>query len=341
LRQAALYGLNWRCRWGFDDDSGSWSKENVRADLFEPYHLNLPDVAPHGGDITEADARRYWFIVDEKNNAIAAFSTEGTIHLPTNDAIKTSQSEHALFSPLISSLVVRHAQPPSAGKVTLGLPAKLSAFTRKERLFLFGFAAGGLETSELHSPSLQLSATFRAALGDVTCRSIPAHAWASVDYHLDWLHAALQWHSGASVPLQPQDLLRTTTRDGASLVAGSQEDTDLVVAWADEEKAHVVLVEAKAYGAWDNKQAASKVARIAAIRAAGGEHVDLRLALCSPRKPEKLATLDWPQWARDHKGKVSWLRLPVPNLRVTTERCDVDGRASTQGTYWHIAGPRT
>lgn len=67
--------------------------------------------------------------------------------------------------------------------------------------------------------------------------------------------------------------------------------------------------------------------------------MDLRFVLCSPTAPQKLDHTAWQTWALTDTGQPHWLTLPVPRLRVATERCDSDGHASAAGERWRIAEP--
>jgi len=93
----------------------------------------------------------------------------------------------------------------------LGLSAMLSAFNRKERLFLLGYASGGLDNLELHAPGLRLSHDFRTNLAAAIDLPVPAHAWADVDYHLSWLHAAVQCTAASPGPANSTTSPRSTT----------------------------------------------------------------------------------------------------------------------------------
>ena len=57
----------------------------------------------------------------------------------------------------------------------------LESFNRKERYFLIRQAVGGFKLSD----------EFRRELGNATGLAIPQDAFAAMDYHLDWLTAAL------------------------------------------------------------------------------------------------------------------------------------------------------
>ncbi|MEI2621675.1 MAG: hypothetical protein V9G09_13170 [Candidatus Nanopelagicales bacterium] len=135
----------------------------------------------------------------------------------------------------------------------------LSKFNRKERFFVAVDAAGG-DHEELHAPSLQLTDAFREKLEAAIGIPVPVHAWASIDYHLNWLHAALQWKANPGLLHEKTIRNDRFAADGLELVLRNQEDIDLIVAWtAPCGGLMVVLVEAKAYGRWTNKQVGHKV----------------------------------------------------------------------------------
>ncbi len=345
LTRSALFGLDWRCLWGIEDTSGPFLPSD-RAYLFDPYIDELADVRFGDGEV-HGSPQKYWFLVDEQEHPLAAFDVDGFIHLADGSARElygqdqrsSQQVADELFTPVIRSQLpeVASGKPLRSG---LGLPAILSAFNRKERLFLFGFAGGGLDEVELHAPGMRLDKDFRIALSRAVGLEVPEHAWSGIDYHLSWLHAALQWHRGAAWPLQQEHFPETLGILGkGGVVTGTQEDCDLVVAWAMGERAVVVLVEAKGYGAWNNAQLMSKLDRLKHIREAAGPDVQVRIVLTSPRPPHKLHVSGWPDWALDEAQSPRWLPLPAPRLRLATQRCDASGVKSSQGEYWRITGP--
>jgi hypothetical protein len=228
------------------------------------------------------------------------------------------------------------AEPQRPG---LGFASALSAFNRQERFFVTTQAGGLLSHGEMHGPSLPLGAAFRRRLGAVLGLDVPARAFAVVDFHLSWLHAALAWWRAEAWPGQVDAWPETSAGVGPAVVYGGQEDIDLLVTWQDENHLHIIAVEAKAYGAWSNSQFASKVARLGAIRSQCIDtEVDLRLVLTSRRRPEKL-TLPTEPWTLDSTGEISWLPLAAPGLRLATMRCDGDARPSANGTEWRLQGP--
>ncbi len=151
----------------------------------------------------------------------------------------------------------------------------------------------------------------------------------------------MQWHRGITWPGQLNDFPPINDPAGEGLITGTQQDADLIVAWADEEQTRVVLIEAKGYSSWDNAQATAKLARIGAIKDAAGSDIDIRFVLTSPRRPEKLNLSGWPTWALTTADRPFWLKMPTPRLRLKTERCDPQGRTTSNDAHWKITGPST
>lgn len=126
---------------------------------------------------------------------------------------------------------------------------QLKRFNRKERFFLVGLALG--------NPDFTLGDVFRSSVENLfeLKAPIPADAFVAMDYHLEWLYAAVR---GAQVG-KPYP-----NADG--FVKGNQEDIDLLIAFNEgEEKTHVVMLEAKGDAAWSNKQMLSKTRRLKAV----------------------------------------------------------------------------
>jgi hypothetical protein len=336
-RTAALFDVDWQIVAGWCDSSGQ-SGSFYRRELYEAFGAAAPSDEAEGPDDV-------WFVVSERLGPLlcvdlAAGTARGLDEMAAGiaDAGTADLTRHFLKPPLVTAL-----RAGAAGRPGLGLPGVLSQFNRKERFFLLAEATGRY-SGELHGASLDLTSEFRQALGEAVGleTTIPDHAWASFDYHLDWLHGALQWAAGRAWPGQDREFAERLT-DGVPLVRGSQEDIDLVVCWVDPGPiTRLVLVEAKGYGAWSTKQAESKIPRVRAIvesaRAAGVD-VDARFVLSSPRPPKNLSTAGWPEWAVNADGSPRWLLLPAPGERLVTERCDDIGMPSSEGTRWRIVGP--
>ncbi len=203
------------------------------------------------------------------------------------------------------------------------LIAFLESFNRKERFFLVGEALG--------NAAFHLGAAFRARLGEAFGLSLPADAFVAMDYHLDWLQVALFLTQTAAD--------ETAVHCNAErLVHGTQEDVDLIVAFAEADAVHLLLLEAKAETGWTNKQTRSKADRLTCIFGADGLRypgVVPHFGLLSPRPPQQLRTAEWPAWMT-RGGQAIWLSLPVPAGRRKVTRCDDQGRASAAGHHFRV-----
>lgn len=104
----------------------------------------------------------------------------------------------------------------------------LRRLNRKERFFLVGLALGNKE--------FRLGDEFRQKLSDLLGLFVPEDAFVAMDYHLDWLFAAIHLAatSGAPGP-HPRD---------SRLITGTQEDIDLLVAFDGDSESRVIMVEA-------------------------------------------------------------------------------------------------
>lgn len=198
----------------------------------------------------------------------------------------------------------------------------LESFNRKERFFLVSQALGGFALSD----------DFRRDLGGAVSIAIPPSAFTAMDYHLDWLTAALYAHDHGNVECifdnQRQQVIR-----------GNQEDVDLLVAFEEGGLYHLVLVEAKGATGWTNKQMRSKSDRLAHIFGPEGDKypgVVPHICLVSPRPPQQLRATDWPRWMSKEDGSYIWLELTFPEERVMVTRCDADGFQSARGNYFQI-----
>ena len=198
----------------------------------------------------------------------------------------------------------------------------LEAFNRKERFFLISQALG----------NFQLSEDFRRDLGGVIGLTIPHSAFTAMDYHLEWLTAALYLHDHGDVDSifdNPQQ----------QVIRGNQEDTDLLVAFKDSGQYHLILVEAKSAAGWENKQMRSKAGRLAQIFGSEGNRyprVVPHICLASPRRPKLLKSSEWPGWMTNDDGSYIWLELKFPVERLKVTRCDPNGHSSAKGNHFCI-----
>ena len=129
-----------------------------------------------------------------------------------------------------------------------GLIELLESFNRKERFFLISQAVG----------EFQLDDDFRRELGKAINVDVPHDAFTAMDYHLDWLTAALSAYECG-------DVGRIFDNPLQQVIKGNQEDTDLLVAFEGSGDRHVVLIEAKGATGWTNAQMQSKASRLGQI----------------------------------------------------------------------------
>jgi hypothetical protein len=169
----------------------------------------------------------------------------------------------------------------------------LHNFNRKERDHLMKFA---LSESPSHPQiSKDLWRAIRPDSGKRQ-RPSPTDMFVGMDYHLNWLYAALvlsaQYEEGGidSQPNKWPEAHRGKSKSSAGPIQGNQEDVDLLVAFPGKDNIlHLVLVEAKLGSGWNSGQFRSKVDRLKAIRRVTesdsytGPIVDWRFSLASPR----------------------------------------------------------
>ena len=223
----------------------------------------------------------------------------------------------------------------------------LEALNRKERYFLFAYATGNGDRG------LTLSEGFRDKLSEAAGLPVPPHAVGFIDYHIDWIYAAVQlarepegpvvranWQGGPfgpkSDPFKPW------------VSTGNQEDIDLLVAFERDGITTLILVEAKAETSWTNKQLWSKAERLRRIfggeAVAAGASIQPIVCLMSPKKSAGLAPppgKQWPEWMLlSLPNEFRWLELKVPNGRKKVTGCTEDGAASFRREYWKIESIR-
>ena len=199
----------------------------------------------------------------------------------------------------------------------------LKAFNRKERFILLHKALGFTDQS------FRLGKAFRNDLSRKLAVDVPPDAFVAMDYHLDWLQMAMYLtdHPRRSGPVRNQ-----------KLVAGNQEDIDLLIAFENADKTQVVLVEAKGDTAWDNEQLRNKVKRLRYIFRSGGpgtESVEPYFVMMSPKKSANRELNEKLQEMEDScpSIKTIWLPLPLPNGLVKATRCDREGNSNANAKW--------
>ena len=198
----------------------------------------------------------------------------------------------------------------------------LESFNRKERFFLVGWALG--------NRSFRASRSFLRSISTLLGIQIPSDAFVAMDYHLDWLYASAFLSSA-------KDGGTDVHSNRSGLIAGNQEDVDLLIAYRRGRVNHVVMIEAKGATGWTNKQALSKATRMVGIFGRDGKRwpsIRPHYALASPRAPQQLDLRAWPAWMKRPDGNPYWIEMPMPDGLEKTTRCDKNGRSDATGGFW-------
>jgi len=196
---------------------------------------------------------------------------------------------------------------------------RLKMFNRKERDHLMKFAL--CENQE----APRISTALWKKISNGGKRPNPDAMFVGMDYHLNWLYAALATAEDDDLTsmddpsnkwkcvLPPQ-----TSKKDSNPIQDNQEDVDLLIAWFDQRWAmplRLILVEAKLDSGWGSKQFKSKKERLTLIRedteSRGLKFIDWRFLLMSPGsapmvKKFKTGSLD---------GRYSWLRAPKEEVK--------------------------
>jgi hypothetical protein len=201
-------------------------------------------------------------------------------------------------------------------------------FNRKERYYLIGYALG--------NPEFILSESFIKNMQQVIIglkQPIPENSFAAMDYHIDWIYAAL---------FLCKNKFESIHNRNSTLISANQEDIDFLVAFPDvqdNDKTHLVLCECKAESSWTNKQFLSKVERFRSIFGEKGEAFkDIAIPhflLISPKKPGRLDLSKVPEWMKP-KGDIPWMELDIPKNLQKVTRCNEMSKNSKDGLYWKV-----
>ena len=211
------------------------------------------------------------------------------------------------------------------------LTEALKRFNRKERHWLVRDTLGSASARLDKGFTDRVQTAVRLRDPDF---KIDPEAWWAIDFHIDWLIAALHMlRHGPESATSPQ-------LNDPPLITGSQQDIDLVIASGST----LVLVEAKGIGSWSGEGLDTKVARLSSLppwiiepSGVSGE-IQIHFLLCSPGKPPILNLISWPSWMKAD-NQLLHINLnvkaePEPFLRVT--RCSSAGTPDQKWTHWQI-----
>ena len=217
------------------------------------------------------------------------------------------------------------------------LAGTLERFNRKERNLLIRDILDGRDKP------LPLARDFCQRLADEIGidRELLEGAWWATDFHFDWL-------AGALLTFMRGETLKRQ-ENPHNLIMGNQEDLDLVVVAHDPSGAtphHLILIEAKAYGCFTNKQWESKVARLEQLYAFykgleldSDRRIRFHYVLYSPTKPTRLNPKPLPWQARDANEAAPIQHVELKFAFRTTSilavsRCNADELLDATGAFW-------
>ena len=194
----------------------------------------------------------------------------------------------------------------------------LERLNRKERFFLVG--------EVLVNHKFEMSGYFRGRLANEIGVDIPNNALTAMDYHIDWIAAAVMQYAS------PEG---GNVFENSGEIKGNQEDVDFLIAFKDAEGVYrLIFLEAKGYTHWGNAQMHSKAERMKFIFGENGdkyEGVMPYFCLVSSGQPERLDYANWPEWWLKSDGSPYWLNLKLPDNRLMVTRWDAEVCESSQG----------
>ena len=211
-----------------------------------------------------------------------------------------------------------------------GIIEHLRSLDRKERFAVLRDALG------LHPETPYLDDGFRKRLRDCIHVDVPERAFLAVDYHLDWIQIA--FHLNANPDVEPG---HPFPKPDFGDINRDQEDIDLLVAFEGKDGGravtHLVLIEAKAYLPWTNKQLASKAKRLKEIFGDDGtahNAVKPHFVMMTGRLSGKIDPASWPDWMSSG-GNLRWLKYCLPT-RTKVTRCTDRGRRLKNGSHLRL-----
>jgi hypothetical protein len=161
----------------------------------------------------------------------------------------------------------------------------------------------------------------------------PENCWWALDYHISWLAGALAVAAlGETAALSQKSWI-----NNAGLIKGNQEDIDLVVVSGF----NLILIEVKGYGDWKEPQILSKFSRLTQLRSFyeglvhDRESVRFHLLMASDSRPPQWIEKYWPNWDGKRAAE-SWIRIALDPAKLTTQRCNDEGREDKDGGHWHL-----
>lgn len=170
--------------------------------------------------------------------------------------------------------------------------------------------------------NLQLSEEFISDLETTSSVTIPQDYYWALDYHIDWIYAALySFYKAYSF----DDFTPVQYEKNNSSPKFNQEDIDFLIYFNQNNTHTFIFIEAKYDTAWSNKQFKSKDDRLYFIEEkfkTTGVFKFHRI-LMSPSSPIHLKTNRW-----------KWIKMAKKSSLYTISRCTEEGKKSVNGKYW-------
>jgi hypothetical protein len=218
------------------------------------------------------------------------------------------------------------------------LQQRLRRYNAKERGALVNHIFGGGEAKP--------TSTFMKQIAEhCDIDGTPSNLFWAMDFHLDWLYAALA-NPEPNVPI-----LTNSTSSGTPVVTGSQEDIDFLLCFDGKapdgtgaSTTYLILIEAKGVTSWGTSQMASKHRRFLQMKPMfeAQQNVCIRLLLMSPSNPrivnaQNSAFSDVIGQLDELFGTVKWIRMEMPEQFYKVVRCTSEGTPTqVSPTHWKI-----
>lgn len=211
----------------------------------------------------------------------------------------------------------------------------LKRFNSKERFYLIGKALGNRE--------FLLSEDFKDLINEALNLMIPSNdVFTAMDYHLDWIYGSLVLYNENESKIE-ENIFNKNDKSGKKMIYGTQEDSDLLICYSDNNIYNLIFIEAKGVMPWDIKQLFSKIKRLKDLFGNEGNNwINIKpyYLFMSPRNINLNDLSDFPEWALKN-GKPVVLRLDIPQNLIKITRCDSKKKKDKNGDFWKIDNIKT
>lgn len=201
----------------------------------------------------------------------------------------------------------------------------LTSFNRKERHALLD--------KIFENKIAYFSPKFIDALTKITGSNIPSNYNWFIDYHLDWIEAAIFYYLNKLDANEVQSINRDGDESYPKFTLDfTQRDVDFLVYFQINSCHKFIIIEAKYDTGWDNKQFRTKAGRLKEIysnyvfinsKIKSNVSIEFYCIIMSPKHPAKLQNIEG--W--------KWLELPQKQELYTVSRTE-NKKKSREGNEW-------